>query len=139
MLEQQRIAANAKRCLKVAEHNRDRPNDTCVLMINTIVYDLSLRESPFNNDTGGYEDTESFTLDPFGFSSNFQLPPPQASQGLVDARERETREVCERGMMGTSAERKQGMMGKKREKQLLVSVWLVSLPIPAFAPAFLYN
>ena len=53
LLEQQRITANAKRCLKVAEHNRDRPNDTCVLMINTIVYDLSLRESPFNNDTGG--------------------------------------------------------------------------------------
>ena len=107
-------------------------------MINTIVYDLSLRESPFNNDTGGYEDTESFTLDPFGFSSNFQLPPPQASQGLVDARERETREVCERGMMGTSAERKQGMMGKK-ERNSYSCQWLVSLPIPAFAPAFLYN
>ena len=52
LLEQQRIAPNAKRCLKVAEHNRDRPNDTCVLMINTIVYDLSC-ESPFNKDEGG--------------------------------------------------------------------------------------
>ena len=52
--------------------------DTCVLMNNTIVYDLSLSESPFNKDTGGYEDTESFNLDPFGFSLNFQLPPPQA-------------------------------------------------------------
>ena len=36
-------------------------------MINTIVYDLSLSESPFNKDVGGggggiyYEDTESFT------------------------------------------------------------------------------
>ena len=44
------------------------------------------------------------------------------SQGLVDARERETSEVCERGMMGTSAERKQGMMGrKKRETATRVS------------------
>ena len=61
LLEQQRIAPNAKSCLKVAEHNRDRPNDTCVLMINTIVYDLSLRESPFNKDAGWYEDTELLT------------------------------------------------------------------------------
>ena len=53
LLEQQRIAPNAKSCLKVAEHNRDRPNNTRVLMINTIVYDLSLRESPFNKDEGG--------------------------------------------------------------------------------------
>ena len=51
-------------------------------MINTIVYDLSLSESPFNNDTVGYEDTESFTLDPFRFSSNFQLPPPQGFPGV---------------------------------------------------------
>ena len=44
------------------------------------------------------------------------------SQGLVDARERETSEVCERGMMGTSVERKQGMMGrKKRETAARVS------------------
>ena len=48
-------------CLKVAEHNRDRPNDTCVLIINTIVYDLSLSESTFNKDAGGYEDTELLT------------------------------------------------------------------------------
>ena len=34
--------------------------------------------------------------------------------------------VCERGMTGTSAERTQGMMGRKRVKQLLVSV--VSFP-----------
>ena len=61
LLEQQRIAPNAKSCLKVAEHNRDRPNDTCVLMINTIVYNLSLRESPFNKDAGWYEDTELLT------------------------------------------------------------------------------
>ena len=53
LLEQQRIAPNTKRCLKVAEHNRDRPNDTCVLMINTIVYDLSLSKSPFNKDVAG--------------------------------------------------------------------------------------
>ena len=47
------------------------------------------------------------------------------SQGLIDARdarECETGEVCERGMMGTSAERKQGMMGrKKRETATRVS------------------
>ena len=41
------------------------------------------------------------------------------SQGLVDARERQTSEVCERGMIGTSAERQQGMMERKREKQLI--------------------
>ena len=61
LLEQQRIAPNAKRCLKVAEHNRDRRNDTCVLMINSIVYDLTLSESPFNKDAVGYKDTELLT------------------------------------------------------------------------------
>ena len=35
--------------------------DTCVLMINTIVYDLSLSESTFNKDAVGNEDTELLT------------------------------------------------------------------------------
>ena len=92
-------------------------------MINNIVYDLSLSKSTFNKDAGGIWRYRIIDLgSPWFFKLNFQLPPSQASQRLVDARKRETSEVCERGMMGTSAERKQGMMGrKKRETAARVS------------------
>ena len=74
-------------------------------------------------------DTESFypkkMLGPLNFLLNFQLPPSQALPRL-SRRARAWSKVCERGMTGTSAERKQGMMGRKRVKQLLVSV--VSFP-----------
>ena len=50
-----------------------------------------------------------------------------------EARELETNERRERGMMGTSAERERGAMGRKKRKLLF------SLPITPFDPAFLTN
>ena len=77
-------------------------------------------------------DTESFypkkMLGPLSFLLIFQLPPLQAFPRLSRRarRARAWSKVCERGMTGTSAERTQGIMGRKRVKQLLVSV--VSFP-----------
>ena len=49
------------------------------------------------------------------------------------ARELETNDRRERGMMGTSAGRKRGVMGREKRKVLF------TLPITSFDPAFLNN